>query len=96
MTRTDYVCSDSEDKVTMGADYACSGSEDKVMMRCLAKDYFQDWARVVEIDLRGRPKIFRDEGYPSESDSRDGTRDKASARTQVYLSKTKLALQVGI
>ena len=26
-------------------------------MRCLAKGYFQDWARVVEIDLRGRPKI---------------------------------------
>ena len=48
--RTDYVCSDSEDEVTMGTDYACSGSEDEVMMRCLAKGYFQDWARVVEID----------------------------------------------
>ena len=57
ITRTDYVCSDSEDEMTMGADYACSGSEDEVTMRCLAKGYFQDWARVVEIDLRGRPKI---------------------------------------
>ena len=37
-----------------------------------------------------------DKGYPSESDSRDGTRDEALARTQVYLSKTKLRLQVGI
>ena len=37
-----------------------------------------------------------DKGYPSEGESRDGTRDKASARTQVYLSKTKLKLQVGI
>ena len=55
--RTGYVCSDSEDKVTMRADYACSGSEDEVTMRCLAKGYFQGWARVVEIDLRGRPKI---------------------------------------
>ena len=26
-------------------------------MKCLAKGYFQDWARVVEIDLRGRSKI---------------------------------------
>ena len=48
-------------------DYACSGSEDKVSKGCLAKGYFQDW-----------------------------TRDEASARTQVYLSKTKLSLQVGI
>ena len=55
--RTDYVCSDSEDEVTMRTDYACSGSEDEVTMRCLAKGYFQDWARVVEIDLRGRLKI---------------------------------------
>ena len=38
----------------------------------------------------------RDKGYPSEVDSREGTRDEASARTQVYLSKTKLRLQVGI
>ena len=37
-----------------------------------------------------------DKGYPSEVDSRDGTRNEASARTQVYLSKTKLSLQVGI
>ena len=37
-----------------------------------------------------------DKGYPSEIDSREGTRDEASARTQVYLSKTKLSLQVGI
>ena len=39
------------------ADYACSGSEGEVTERCLAKDYFQDWTRVVEVDLRGRPKI---------------------------------------
>ena len=38
-------------------DYACSGSEDEAMRRCLAKGYFQDWTRVVEVDLRGRPKI---------------------------------------
>ena len=36
----------------MRTDYACSGSEDKVTMECLARGYFQDWARVVEIDLR--------------------------------------------
>ena len=34
------------------ADYACSGSEDEVTKRCLAKGYFQDWTRVVEIDLQ--------------------------------------------
>ena len=33
-------------------DYACSGSEDEVTKGCLAKSYSQDWARVVEIDLR--------------------------------------------
>ena len=38
-------------------DYACSGSEDEVTKWCLAKGYFQDWARVGEVDLRGRPKI---------------------------------------
>ena len=38
-------------------DYAYSGSEDEVTKGCLAKDYFQDWTRVVEVDLRGRPKI---------------------------------------
>ena len=32
------------------ADYACSGSEDKVTKECLAKDYFQDGTRVVEVD----------------------------------------------
>ena len=41
----------------MKADYVCSDSEDEVAMRCLAKGYFQDWARIVEVDLRGRPKI---------------------------------------
>ena len=41
----------------MRTDYACSDSEDEVTMRYLAKGYFQDWARVVEIDLGGRPKI---------------------------------------
>ena len=80
MTRTDYACSDSEDGVTK---------------RCLAKDYFQDWTRVSR-DRSSRSQDRSDKGYPSEVDSRDGTRDEASARTQVYLSKTKLRLQVGI
>ena len=31
-------------------DYAYSGSEDEVTKGCLVKGYFQDWARVVEID----------------------------------------------
>ena len=31
-------------------DYACSGSEGGVTKGCLAKGYFQGWARVVEID----------------------------------------------
>ena len=47
------------------------------------------------IDLQ-EVKITAMKGYPSEVDSRDGTRDEASARTQVYLSETKLKLQVGI
>ena len=75
----------------MRADYACSGSEDEAIEGCLAKGHFQDQARVVEIDEDCSGK-----GYPSEGDSRDGTRNEASARTQVYLSKTKLTLQVGI
>ena len=49
MTRTDYVCSDSEDEVTKG---------------CLAKGYFQGWTRVVEVDLRGRPKIVVTRAIP--------------------------------
>ena len=32
------------------ADYAYSGSEDEVTKRCLAKYYFQDWTRVIEVD----------------------------------------------
>ena len=32
------------------ADYVCSDSEDEVTRECLAKGYFQDWARVVEVD----------------------------------------------
>ena len=28
-------------------DYAYSGSEDEVMKKCLAKDYFQNWTRVI-------------------------------------------------
>ena len=32
------------------ADYACSGSEDEVTKERLAKGYFQDWTRVVEVD----------------------------------------------
>ena len=40
-------------------------------------------------------KIAVTRGYPSESDPRDGTRDEASARTQVYLSKTKLEFTGG-
>ena len=51
--------------------------------------------RFQRIDLQ-EVKITVTRGYPSEVDSRDGTMDKASARTQVYLSKTKLTLQVGI
>ena len=43
---------------------------------CLAKGYFRDWARVVEVDLRGRPRIAVTRVYPSESDSRDGTRGR--------------------
>ena len=43
-----------------------------------------------------KTKIVVTRGYPSEGDSRDETRDEASARTQVYLSKTKLRLQVGV
>ena len=50
----------------------------------------------VSKDRSSRSQDRSDKGYPSEVDSRDGTRDKASARTQVYLSKTKLSLQVGI
>ena len=76
-------------------DYACSGSEDEMMKGCFAEGYFQDWTRV----LRERPSGSQDrsvKGYPSEVDPRDGTRDEALARTQVYLSKTKLKLQVGI
>ena len=76
-------------------DYACSGSEGEVMRGCLAKGYFQDWTRVSK-DRSSRSQDCSDKGYPSEVDSRDGTRDEASARTQVYLSKTKLKLQVGI
>ena len=41
----------------MRADCVCSDSEDEVTMKCLAKGYFQDWARVVEVDLRREPKI---------------------------------------
>ena len=48
-----------------------------------------------EIDLE-EVKIAAARGYPSEVNSRNGTRDEASAGTQVYLSKTKLRLQVGI
>ena len=53
------------------------------------------------LDWGSKGLIFKksrshDKGYPSEVDSRDGTRDEALARTQVYLSKTKLRLQVGI
>ena len=62
---------------------------------CLAKGYFQDWTRVSKI-RSSRSQDHSGKGYPSEVDSRDGTRDEASARTQVYLSKTKLELQVGI
>ena len=76
-------------------DYACSGSEDELMRGGLAKGYFQDWTRVSR-DQSSRSQDRSDKGYPSEMDSRDGTRDEALARTQVYLSKTKLRLQMGI
>ena len=62
----------------------------------MQRGYFQDWARVVEIDLKGRLKIAVTRIIPQRVTSRDGTRDEASARTQIYLSKTKLSLQVGI
>ena len=61
--------------------------------RCLAKGYFQDWTRVSRVRSSGS-QDHSDKGYPSEVDSRDGTRDEASARTQVYLSKTKLKLEI--
>ena len=77
-------------------DYAYSGSEGGVTERCLAKGYFQGWTRVVEIDLRGRPKIAVTRVIPQRVTLGTGRRDEASARTQVYLSKTKLRLQVGI
>ena len=32
------------------ADYAYSGSEDGVTKGCLAKGFFQDWTKVVEVD----------------------------------------------
>ena len=79
----------------MRTDYACSGSEGEVMKGCLAKGCFQDWTRVSK-EQSSRSQDHSDKGYPSEVDSRDGTREEASARTQVYLSKTKLKLQVGI
>ena len=79
----------------MRADYACSGSEDEVTKGCLAKGYFQDWTRVSRV-RSSRSQDCSDKGYLSEVNSRDGTKDKALARTQVYLSKTKLKLQVGI
>ena len=50
----------------------------------------------VSKDLSSRSQDRSDKGYPSDVDSRDEARDEASARTQVYLSKTKLRLQVGI
>ena len=77
-------------------DYACSGSEDEVTKRCLAKGYFQDLTRVVEVDQRGRPKIAVTRVIPQRVTLGMGRRDEASARTQVYLSKTKLKLQVCI
>ena len=43
-----------------------------------------------------KTKITVTRVIPQKVTSRDGTRDEASARTQVYLSKTKLSLQVGI
>ena len=63
-------------------DWLCPiGSEDEVTKGCLAKGYFQD------IDKGYLAKYyFQDEDKGCE----------ASARTQVYLSKTKLKLQVGI
>ena len=30
--------------------YACSGNEDEVTKKYLAKGYFQDWTRIVEVD----------------------------------------------
>ena len=81
ITRTDYACSGSEDKVTRGV--SCEG----LLPRC-----GQGLLRSILSNDQDRS----DKGYPSEGYSRDGTRDEASARTQVYLSKTKLRLQVGV
>ena len=79
----------------MRTDYAYSGSEDEVTKGCLAKGHFQDRTRVSK-DRSSRSQDRSEEGYPLEVDSRDRTRDEALARTQVYLSKTKLRLQVDI
>ena len=43
-----------------------------------------------------KTKIAVTRVIPQRVTSRDGTREEASARTQVYLSKTKLKLQAGI
>ena len=42
-----------------------------------------------------KTKIAVTRGIPQKVTSRDGTRDEASARTQVYLSKTKLKFTGG-
>ena len=51
---------------------------------CLAKGYFQDLTRVVEVDQRGRPKIAVTRVIPQKVILGMGRRDEASARTQVY------------
>ena len=60
----------------MRTDYACSSSEDEVTRECLAKGYFQDWTGVSK-EQSSRSQDRSDKGYPSEVDSRDGTRGEA-------------------
>ena len=81
MTRTDYACSGSEDEVTR--EVSCEGlfpRPGQGLLRSILEGTKIAVARVI----------------PQRVTSRDGTRDETSARTQVYLSKTKLKLQVGI
>ena len=79
----------------MRTDYACNGSEDEVIKGVLRRVTSKTGQGFQGNNLQ-EVKIAVTREYPSEVDSRDGTRDEASARTQVYLSKTKLQLQVGI
>ena len=56
----------------------------------------QDWARVVEIDLRGRPKIAVTRVIPQRMTLGMGQGMRLRLELRYILSKTKLKLQVGI